>query len=482
MEANFKVNGQIFSSIDALNAEGETPSTKAKEVEVISNEEIIGLMPVLEDLKNLTLKEKILLANGLAEELSGEFIFPLVSRFKEEWVYQHCWYASACLSFSPVLSLPHSGQGFSTVKEWVIKHPAIMAFEVTVSHLHLTPEEEEKAEGSRDKEGMKLAIKRQKAIKRIKLEWKPDEKGATWSPYRVGEVLPEGAYTYRYNPTGGAWCWGSTLRKDGFTFVVGAQPTIKEADVSLVGDGGTATQARVTVKVSGMWVASSDAEKFASTLTKLCADSIEQPESILDTMMGSIGLWEAPPVDVSLENYCQSIIKGDVEILPLPMLGIGQETGKGAPTYNGAASFILALTGKRVLRKEIECEQMIEGPGTQEVINFPLMWDSDQFVEFRREWSKASMSPGVWGRWVDDLMAPILMKACGWKAGDPNFCFVKAGPEAGDEGWWFFHQADIRTFILPGTMETSTMKENIGASGSGGMYSEGVRGLGNMTL
>ena len=224
-----------------------------------------------------------------------------------------------------------------------------------------------------------------------------------------------------------------------------------------------------------------------------------ETNTLEDTMAGGICLFDAPKGNFT--KWCQTAVKGEVKPLPLTDVGLGQETAKGAPTYNPAAAVIKVLTGKHVKRQTYAMHQPVKIQG--EVQQFPIgdvVWDSDEFIQFRNAWNKAAIATGVWARWTDDVMLPILKKAIKYeetlakakalqaegKKAEASalwesypYRFVAAGTSA-EEGYYFFHKAEVRVELAPLTMETSTQKENLSAKGSGSMFWELCNGLGQI--
>ena len=484
-----------LESIQEANKAFEMSAESTKEINFIEDADIIKLMSVTTKLGELSLKDKILLANGWSKKLNGEYVYPHVTELAEgDIVYQHCIYLSALRSFSPVLAMPHSGQGFSTVKEWGIKHPAVLSFDVTVGGLDITELDEDDEElSTKEMHAKKVAT----ALGRITLKWcAPDSK--EWKEYTVGACIPEGSAAYQVGFED-VKATGAPIQKEGFSFVVTRKPVVKPEDVTLVGKASSCTQARVKIKVWGTWLGNSQAEKFASTLSKLCVDAMPETNTLEDTMAGGICLFDAPKGNFT--KWCQTAVKGEVKPLPLTDVGLGQETAKGAPTYNPAAAVIKVLTGKHVKRQTYAMHQPVKIQG--EVQQFPIgdvVWDSDEFIQFRNAWNKAAIATGVWARWTDDVMLPILKKAIKYeetlakakalqaegKKAEASalwesypYRFVAAGTSA-EEGYYFFHKAEVRVELAPLTMETSTQKENLSAKGSGSMFWELCNGLGQI--
>lgn len=486
------ISADDMDSIQEANKAFEGGSDVAKEIKFIEDTDILKLIGVTTKLSELSLKDKILLANGWAKKLKGEYIYPHVTELADgDIVYQHCIYLSALRSFSPVLAMPHSGQGFSTVKEWGIKHPAVLSFDVTVGGLDITELDEDDEPTAKEMHAQKVAT----ALGRITLKWcAPDSK--EWKEYAVGACIPEGsaAYQVKFEDVKAT---GAPIRKEGFSFVVTRKPVVKTEDVTLIGNPQSCTQARVKIKVWGTWLGTSQAEKFASTLSKLCVDAMPEANSLEDTMAGGICLFDAPKGG-SFTNWCQAAVKGEVAPLPLTDVGLGQETAKGAPTYNPASAVIKAVTGKHVKRQTHAMTQPVEIKG--EIKQFPIgdvVWDSDEFVAFRNEWNKAALATGVWARWTDEIMMPILKKAVKYEETLAKAKALQAeGKKAeasalweaypyrfvatSEEGYYFFHKAEVRVELAPLTMETSTQKENLSAAGSGSMFWELINGVGQI--
>ena len=450
-------------------------------MEFLTDEEVTKLLPVCEKMKSLSLRQLILLTTGWAKALKGEYKYPHVTEDKKgRQVYQHCIYVSAARSFSPILG-PHSGQGFSTIREWKIKHPAVLSFDVTVGGLD-TSEVAQEIEGMEGNEALKYRVSL--AMQKIHLEWKaPGEK--QWNPYVVGACIPEGSSGYWIEYDLGVHTQGAPIQKRQFSFVVTEIPRVSPEDVSLIGKAESATQARVNIKVRGVWLAVSQAEKLAATLSKLCVDAMPEgsTESLEGTQLGGIVLYDAP-TEGTLDEFVAKAMNEEVMPLPLPNVGMGQETAKGAPTYNPAAATLRALTGKHVLRNTYEVTQpvlMKNKQGVEVEKAFPVgdvVWDSDEFVMFRRAWSEATIREGVWARWIDEYMVDIMKSAIKYDKFEGTdkwesfpFRIVPAG-DSPEDGYYYFHKADIRIELAPMTMETSTQLENLGTTPSGGMFWE----------
>lgn len=458
-----------------------------KPLEFLEDSAFIKLQPVVRRLAEYSLSELILATRKWAEKLKGEFKYPHVTETEGELVYQHCLMIAAARSFSPVLAMPHSGQGFSTVEEWKLQHPALLKFEVTVGGLD-TEEEAEQLEGLVGNERLKHL--KALAMQKVHLEWRAPGSDK-WELYTVGANIPEGSAGYRLEYEAGVNTAGAAVKKRQFNFVVTETPRVMPEDIVIIGKAESATQARVTIVIKGVWCATSQAEKFAATLSKLCVDAVPEAKSIQDTELGGIALYNEP--EVNMDDFVQKAVDGTVKPVTLPHVGLGQETAKGAPSYNPAAATVLALTGKRVLRKTHQVSQPVEVGG--ELKDFPIgdvVWDSDEFVAFRREWSKATVRTGVWGRWCDDIMLPILKSAVKYdkvveevqslqdegKVEEANqkwenypYRFVPAG-ETQEDGFYYFHRAEVRIELAPMTMETSTQLENLGSTPTGGMFWE----------
>jgi len=447
-----------------------------KPLEFLEEDKFVKLDAAVRRLSELSLEELSLLTRKWAEKLQGEYVYPLVTQTAEgEVVYQHCLHLAAARSFSPVLASPHSGQGFSTVLEWKLKHPAILKFEVTVGGLD-TEEEAEQFNSLVGNERLKHL--KALAARKVNLEWRAPGSDE-WKPYTVGALVPEGSAGYRLEHDSG-FTAGAAVEKRQFDFVVTQTPRVMPEDIVIIGKGESATQARVTIIIKGVWCAVSQAEKFAATLSKLCVDAVPEAHSLKDTELGGIVLYAEP--EVSMDKFIQKALEGEVTPISLPHVGLGQETAKGAPTYNPAAATVLALTGKRVLRKTHQVTQPVEVRG--ELKDFPvgdIVWDSDEFVDFRRKWSKATVRTGVWGRWVDPYMVSILKSAVKYSQMEEKkdtqeweeypYRFVPAGPEE-EDGYYYFHRTEVRIELAPMTMETSTQLENLGSTPTGGMFWE----------
>jgi hypothetical protein len=480
MTVNYNLPTVSISQNDLENIqeahEGMEGTQPEKVLEFLPEESFGKLDAVIQRLGELSLNELALLTRKWAEKLQHEYVYPHVTETAEgELVYQHCLNLAAVRSFSPVLALPHSGQGFSTVQEWKIKHPALLKFEVTVGGLD-REEEAEEMEGLVGDERLKHL--KALAARKVNLEWRAPG-SQEWKPYTVGALVPEGSAGYRLEHDSG-FTAGAAVNKRQFDFVVTEVPRVLPEDIVLIGKAESATQARVTIIIKGVWCAVSQAEKFAATLSKLCVDAVPEAHCIQDTELGGIVLYAEP--EVSMDDFVQKAVDGSLTPVTLPHVGLGQETAKGASTYNPAAATVLALTGKRVLRKTHQVTQPVEVRG--ELKDFPVgdvVWDSDEFVQFRRKWSKATVRTGVWGRWVDEYMVDILKSAVKYQQMEEKmgtqeweeypYRFVKAG-ETEEDGYYYFHRTEVRIELAPMTMETSTQLENLGSTPTGGMFWE----------
>lgn len=484
----FDLNSSDFENLREAHEVLEGNEVERKPMEFLTPEEIGKLLPTMERLGQLTLSQLIMLTVAWAKSLIGEFRYPHVTKVDEDVVYQHCIYLAAVRSFSPVLALPHSGQGFSTIREWNIKHPAVLKFEVTVGGL----DPEEKADEIENLKGDEvLKHKVSLALQKVRLQWKAP-KGEQWEAYTPGAHIPGRSYAYWTEYEEGVTTLGARIEKRGFDFVCTQVPQVGPEDVQLIGPANSCTQARVTITIRGVWMAKSQAEKFAATLSKLCVDALPEGSwgSLEGTELGGIVLYD--DFEGSFDTFTKKCVSGEITPLPLPHVGLGQETAKGAPSYNPAAATLRALTNKHVLRESQDCNQKVALNGKEK--SFPMgdiVWDSDQFVHFRRKWSDATIRKGVWARWVDDHMVEILKSAVGYSEkvkqvkalvdqGSKKqakrvwesypFRFKPAG-QVGD-GYFYFHRTEVRVELAPLTMETSTQLENLGSDPSGGMFFE----------
>lgn len=435
-------------------------------VPFLTPEEIGNLIGVIEeDWATLSLKEQIAMVNEMAREAVGDKISPLVVKTREDkLVFPHVTNLSKISSFSPLLALPHSGQGFSTLERIGIQHPAILTFEVTIGELRL---DEEGDHEDLDKEARNKiqAAKIAKAKKILKLKHGASDKAKN---YKVGETLPEGTMLYHLDYGDGRIVAGPKLSKANFHFIVEAVPSLEDTDFTLVGNPDGATRAKVQVRIKGHWYSTSEAEKFAAMLTKLCIDKMPKTEKPEDLLKGGIMLYE-DNTSLSLEEMTYQILEGTLQPCTLTDVGSGQETQKGAPTAEPAAAFLKALTGKSVLREETLQYQTVND---EQVPMGHIVWDCDQFVEFRHVWNESSIHKGVWVRWVDEWMHEVLKESTKKKAGD-FYSFPIHG------GFFWFHRTEVRVELAPLTLETATQKECLSGP-KGSMFSELIQTLGQL--
>lgn len=486
MSINLNLNTVSLSASDLEQIQEAHEVLKGNSVEApmefLTDEEVTKLLPVCEKMKSLSLRQLILLTTGWAKALKGEYKYPHVTEDKEgRRVYQHCIYVSAARAIQCPIMGPHSGQGFSTIREWKIKHPAVLSFDVTVGGLDTNSVAKE-IEGMEGNEALKYRTAL--AMQKIHLEWKaPGTK--QWQPYIVGACIPEGASGYWIEYDLGVHTQGAPIQKRQFSFVVTEIPRVSPEDVSLIGKAESATQARVTVKVRGVWLAVSQAEKLAATLSKLCVDAMPEgsTESLEGTQLGGIVLYDAP-TEGTLDEFVAQALAEEVMPLLLPNVGMGQETAKGAPSYNPAAATLRALTGKHVLRQTHEVVQpvlMKNKQGGEVEKSFPVgdvVWDSDEFVQFRRAWSEATVRMSIWARWIDEEMVDVMKSTLHyeefegtdkWESFPFRIVPVSSDPE---DGYYYFHRVPVRIELAPMTMETSTQLENLGTTPNGGAFWE----------
>lgn len=459
---DIKVKGQF--------EETQTTQTTTTELQFLTPEELGKLKPLAEKWGEKSLKEQVLLLNKMARKLNGDKVSPLAVKTREgEIIYPHVTYLSKLSSFSPVLALPHSGQGFSTVDRIELRHPAVLSYEITVGecgNLEIEDEEEVNVAATATKEKVAFA----KAV--VKLKWTPKggKLGADSKPYRVGETIPDGSMMYYLQYPDGRKVAGPRLSKEGFSFSVQEVPSLKDENFTVVGNPETATRVKVALKVHGQWQGYSTAEKFAAMLTKLCIDKMPLTETPEDLLKGGILLYQ-DEAEKPLEDLVEEILKGEIKPCPLTDTGSGQETQKGASTAEPCAAWLKALTGKGVLRPETQQSQNVNGKPFD--MGW-LVWDVDEFVEMRKLWNEASIHPGIWVRWVDDWMKEVLQEATKKKKEDFFFEPCIHG------GWYVFHRTEVRAELAPLTMETSTQKENLSSSSDGSMFWELVNVLGQL--
>lgn len=452
---------QVISNADLANLRAlGTDNPNAALERDIAAEDIIILkkpeMPAITEkmalLAGLSTADLIKLMNGLAEEKqdAGAKVGPLLTKMKDdEMVYPYVVYLSMLRGFSPVLSLPHSGQGGTILKGFKIKHPALLKFEPVV-------QVERNPNGLTKREDL-IQAKTLQALKQVKLGVKLDDK---WKNYAGGMVVPYGSPAYFLESPSGARMEGQTIEKEGFDFLVGERPTISKEELQPFGTWETCTLVKVPITVRGYWIGESDAEKFTGTLTKLCLDCVEYPKSVEDTQEGSIILADA--ATGNLKEYCQGILDGKVDLLPMPQCWSGQETSKGAPTAETSAALTYCLTGKRILKTQQT--DAIRSEDGEIVKSYDYIWDSEPFVELQNVVTEATVRTVVMGRWLDPWMAGILRSHLEGKNG---YVFLEKEGQT-----YLFHQCEVRFEIFPGTMETSTQLENLSASAKGSMFTE----------
>lgn len=439
-------------------------------VPFITPEEIKNLLQLLEDeWAPLSMSEKVLLLQEMAREFDGDKLSPLMVKTREgEVIYPFVTYVGKMDSFSPLLAAPYSGQGFSTLEKIGIQHPACLSFEVTIGELRLDGEVEGDDKPS-DKNTRQKAFddKVKQAKKMLKLKHgAPGESKA----YKVGETIPEGTMLYHLDYGDGRIVAGPKLSKQGFTFTVEAVPSVEDVDFTLVGNPEGATRAKVNVRIKGHWYSTSEAEKFAAMLTKLCVDKMPRTECPEDLLKGGILLYEDDRT-LPLEELAYQILEEKVKPCPLTDVGSGQETQKGAPTAEPAAAFIKAMTGKTVLREETLQYQEVNG----EMMPMGyLVWDCDQFIEFRHVWNESSIHGGVWVRWIDEWMHEVLLEATKKKSSDfYQFPCIHGG-------YYWFHRTEVRVSVSPVTMETATQKECLSVKAKGTAFSEILQTAGQL--
>ena len=436
-------------------------------VPFLSDEDIGNMITILEEeWANISLKDQILMVNEMAREAKGNKVSPLVVKTREgKYIFPHVTYLSKLSSFSPLLALPHSGQGFSTLERIGIQHPAVLTFEVTIGELRL---DEEGNHEDIDKETRNKiqAAKIAKAKKILKLKHGPADKAKA---YKVGETLTEGTMLYHLDYGDGRIVAGPKLSKPNFHFIVGAVPSLETTDFTLVGNPDGATRCKVQVRIKGHWYSTSEAEKFAAMLTKLCIDKMPKTECPDDLLKGGILLYE-DDAKVNLKEMAYQILEDKHQPCVLTDVGSGQETQKGAPTAEPAAAFLKALTGKSVLREETEHFQKVNNVKTS--IGH-IVWDTDAFVKFRHVWNESSIHKGIWVRWIDEWMHEVLLESTKKKA-DDFFAFPCI-----HGGYYWFHRTEVRVELAPLTLETATQKECLSGP-KGSMFSELIQTLGQL--
>jgi len=459
------VKGQFEGTAsDSKTEEGQGPV----KFEFLSNEEMTKLLPMATAWGKLTLREQVKTLNSLSRKMSGDKISPLVVQTREgEFVYPHVTFLSKISSFSPVLALPHSGQGFATIDHLDIRHPAVLSYEITIGECGSLDVEVEEGENP---EAKATAAKVAFAKKALQVKWSKNSPKKGTQRYLAGQIVPDGAMMYHIDYGDGRIVAGPRINKAGFDFIVKEPPILRDEDFIIIGKPEKATRVKVQLKIRGEWHSTSEAEKFAAMLTKLCIDKMPQTNTPEDLLKGGILLYEDE--DGDLVSLAQKILKGKVAPCPLTDVGSGQETQKGASTAEPCAAWLKALTGKSVLRKEEHHEQTING--TQHPVGW-VVWDEDSFVDMRNAWNTASIHSGIWVRWVDDWMKEVLEESTKKKSKDFNFTSCPQG------GWYVFHRTKVRTELAPLTMETSTQKENLSPKGKGSIFWELINVLSQMS-
>lgn len=427
----------------------------------LSVEEILKLLPLAKAWGEKSMSEQVKILNSFARKMSGDKVSPLVVLTRDDlYVYPHVTYLSKMSSFSPLLALPHSGQGFSTMEKIEIRHPAVLCYEVTIGELREVPLELPE-EGKPSPTELQAAFNAKVAYARKVLKLMHGEvKDPNF--YRIGETLEEGTMMYHLDYGDGRKVAGPRISKAGFKFIVESVPELDKSDFTLVGNPTGSTRAKVQVKIHGHWYGTSEAEKFAAMLTKLCVDKMPRTEGPNDLLKGGILLYE-DDTTLPLEEMALQILEGTRTPCPLTDVGSGQETQKGAPTAEPAAAFLKALTGKGVLRKEEFHTQLINGKDHD--MGW-VVWDNDAFVDFRSEWNEASIHQGVWVRWVDDWMNEVLVDSTKKKAQDFHRIQCPVG------GWFWFHRTEVRVELAPLTLETATQLECRSIKPKGSIFSE----------
>lgn len=445
--------------------ESNEDTTEVK-MEFLTPEEIQKLQALVVEWGKLSMSQQILALNSLAEKMNGQKVSPLQVKTREgELIGPYGTHLSKLSSFNPCLAAPHSGQGFATFDHLDIRHPALLAFEITVGECGNI--EEGEVENSKE-----IATKRKVAFakKVLQLKWTQpnDNPGTADNRYRAGQTIPDNAMLYHLDYGDGRIAAGPRLSKAGFEFIIEEPPTLRDEDFIVVGTPEMATRVKVSLKIKGHWHSTSEAEKFAAMLTKLCVDKMPVTESMPDLLKGGILLYEDS--EETLGEYSERILRGEVTPCPLTDVGSGQETQKGASTAEPCAAWLHALTGKYVLREEKLHTQMVNGK--EEEMGY-IVWDDDAFVEMREAWNEASIHSSVWVRWVDDWMKEVLQEAVG---GSDNFYFSTCD----EGGWYFFCRAETRTELAFLTMETSTMVENLKRKPKGSMFFELLQVIGQL--
>ena len=443
-------------SNSSSSASSSSSSASSSASEALTGKEIQSLLPLLTDWGALGLAGQIKQLNAMSLDLAFNKQGPISTLTREgEKIYPHVTYCSKISAFTNMTD-SHSGGGWHTWESLGIQLDAQLSYEVTIGELRMG-----NSAGS-SKEEKVQAAKRCLVLQHGVI--------GESLPYKEGQTLPEGVQMFHMEYPGSRFVAGPCLSKPGFEFTVGAIPTVEDTDITLIGPPKGATRAKVTVKIKGTWNATSEAEKFTANLTKLCVDKMPEIKDPSDLQKGGVLVYDDRDPTLSWPQLVREILEGGKAPVPFPNIISGKETQKGAPTAEPAAAFLKALTGKNVVREETL--RKVNGKEIGWVV-----WDSDEFVEFRNKWNESSIHPAVLVRWVDSLLHPIFLKATGEspKAGDYYWFPCKEG------GYYWFHRTEVRCELSPLTLETATQKECLGFKPQGSMFSELIQALGTLT-
>lgn len=442
---------QELQGLELVTINGAEVVTEASKVnlEFLTDEEINKLLPVAAKWGTKTLSQQISALNHWASELNGSKIMPLATVTKEgEALYHHGTYLSTIRCFSPLLQ-SFSGDGKSLGK-FELKLNSILTFQVTVNHCPIKENGEDYATVLKKKRAHLMSV--------IKLR-------TSEGIYEVGKVLPNGTELFHLEYPTGKVPGACTDKGFNWKFVCAKKPVISKADVDWIGmNMETATKARVTIKVPGWYIAESNAEKFAGVLTKLMLDPMPMASSLDDLKWGSTLMYESK---LSLDATVTAILDNSLQPCPHPLVYSGQETSKGASTAPISAAALHALTGKYVARKVENHQQKLLVGGKETLHNVgDVTWDSDSFVNFRREWNEASIHWAVIAKWIPSSLYHTFYESV--RGNSDTFKFV---PYL--DGYLIFHKCEVRAELSPLTMETSTVGENNKTdSARGSLFSE----------
>lgn len=359
--------------------------------------------------------------------------FPLVTDYEGVRITPNGCTMSVIEGFTPLIDR-QSGAGLTTISTFGIKFSKVEKVDFTVTVPRLTAEEI--AQG-----GDLFEILKKKALATIVAKWNPND-GSGTQEFQVGKptIMPSGSTPLFWSNSRGHLIPTGRLSKPNFKFVF--EKLLGKAIALPVGkDPKTCTRVQVHVQMKGTWIGKSEAEKFCSTMSKLCLDPFVIPESLLDLIYGGIALYDG---DASLD----AILKGEEPMLPFAMTYSGQETLKGASSAEEAAQFVKDNTGASVLRES----KPVEGHKGL------LTHDSDEFVAFRNSFVIAA-SAKVWvARWIDSSLLEIYAK-------NKSLHII---PHL--DGALLFHRTTVRIVNKPLTLETSTQLENCNSDGTGRMF------------